>query len=128
VQNLLVQNEMIARRVANNQSAFRDANEDLERRAHQVDPSAPSLPFICECPDPGCTSIAWLSIVEYETVRSHGDWFLVVRGHEVLDVDNQLIARVEKRYDHFSIMEKVGRAGELAEQLDPRARRDSATG
>jgi hypothetical protein len=29
-----------------------------------------AVPFICDCPREGCTKVARLSLVEYETVRS----------------------------------------------------------
>ena len=53
-------------------------------------------------------------------VRSRGDWFFAVPGHEVCVVDGEEIAKIAKRYDAFTLMEKVGYAGEVAKQLDPR--------
>ncbi len=119
-----MQTELTSERVARNQSTFRDANESIEREAEALVPCAEQVPFVCECPDPGCTSIALLSFVDYEIVRSRGDWFLAVLGHEVCVVDDEEVARIAKRYTAFTLMENVGQAGETAKQLDPRA--DSA--
>ena len=115
-----MQVELTAERVAHNQSTFRNTNEELKAAAERLVPEAEKVPFICECPDPICKSVTLLTPAEYETVRSRGDWFLVVPGHEVCVVDGVDVARIERRHDTFSVMEKVGRAGEQAEQLDPR--------
>lgn len=116
-----MQLEQIAERVASNQSRFRQANEQIERTAQELAPSLGLVPFLCECPDPRCTAIARLSLADYETVRSRGNWFLTVPGHETCVVDGAEVARISERYDGYTMMEKVGEAGELAERLDPRA-------
>jgi hypothetical protein len=115
-----VQIDVTAERVARNQSTFRDANEHIEKRAAELLGDSSSIPFICECPEPTCTSIAKLSLVEYEMVRSHGEWFLAIPGHETCLVDGEHVARVERRYANFSLMEKIGRARDAARELDPR--------
>jgi hypothetical protein len=120
-QTICVQTELTTERVARNQSTFRAANEDIERRAEELVPDAEQLPFICECPKPACTSVALLSLVDYEMVRSNGDWFFAVPGHEVCVVNNQEVAKIAKRCKGFTLMEKVGHAGEVARQLDPRS-------
>jgi hypothetical protein len=61
-----------------------------------------------------------LSVVDYEVVRSRGDWFLVVPGHEVCVFEGEQIATVVRRKDAYSLMEKVGLAGDIAVRLDPR--------
>ena len=53
-------------------------------------------------------------------VRSRGDWFFAVLGHEVCVVNDDEVAKIAKRYDTFTLMEKVGHAGEVSKQLDPR--------
>lgn len=112
--------DLTADRVARNQSTFRAANERIERSAEELAPTADRLPFICECPDARCRSVALLSLVDYEMVRSRGDWFLAAPGHEVCVVDGEHIAKIVERREMFSLLEKIGRAGERAEQLDPR--------
>jgi hypothetical protein len=112
--------DVTAERVARNQSTFRDANEQLERNAEQLAPTVDRVPFICECPDVHCRTIALLSLVDYEMVRSRGDWFFTVPGHESCVVDGEVVAKILKRNEAFSVMEKIGPAGERAEQLDPR--------
>ena len=108
-------------RIARNEAAFRGVNEKIERRAQRIAGDLPAVPFICECPRPLCTLIIVLTIADYEEVRSQGTWFLVAPGHETCVVDGEEVARVAKRYEQHWIMEKVGRAGEVAEELDPRS-------
>jgi hypothetical protein len=115
-----MQTELIAERAARNQSTFRGANEKIAERAADLIEDESGVPLICECPDPRCTAITRLSLVDYEAVRSRGDWFLVVPGHETCVIEGEKIATVVRRNETYSLMEKVGVAGEIAEDLDPR--------
>jgi hypothetical protein len=117
---LLMQTETISQRVAQNQHAFREANEQIQRAADGIGLGSEMLPFICECHARDCTRIVRLSRDEYEKVRGHGDTFLVAPGHEVMLVDGVQIAHVGQKYDHFTLMVKVGEAGTVARELDAR--------
>jgi hypothetical protein len=75
------------------------------------------LPFLCECADAGCNQIVHLTADEYEAVRASGRHFLNATGHE----ENGAQTRVVARHERYEVHEKVGRAGELADELDPRA-------
>jgi hypothetical protein len=116
-----VDTELITERVARNQSTFRDANEQLEERAAAIGVNARALPFICDCPDPDCTTVALIAREEYERIRSRGAWFFAVPGHEVCIVDGVDVAKIVERRDAYSLMEKVGEAKAIVEQLDPRS-------
>jgi hypothetical protein len=109
----------IAERAARNQSTFRDANERIRDMADRVE-AEDAAPFICECPRRECTSVTNLRLEEYEMVRERGNRFLVVPGHEITVVDGVEIARVASTHDRFTVMEKVGEAAVVAEQLDTR--------
>jgi hypothetical protein len=65
-----------------------------------------------------------LVLGEYEAVRGHGARFVVVPGHETTHVAGVEIAVVAERHERFSVMEKVGEAGEAARRKDPRGLRD----
>lgn len=117
---LRVNADVTAERVARNQSIFRDANEQLERNAEELAATAGLVPFICECPDADCRTVALVSLVDYEVIRSRGEWFLAAPGHEICVVDGEEIATVVKRDEMFTLMEKIGRAGERAAQQDSR--------
>jgi hypothetical protein len=117
-----MQTDVTAERVAKNQSTFRDANEEIEAAAMGIAGSElPAVPFICECPDPRCTAIARLPFAAYEIVRGQGDWFFAVPGHEVCVADGVQVAKIVERHDTHTVMEKIGTAGEIARQLDPRS-------
>ena len=111
---------LTADRVAQNQSVFREANEGIEKSAEEIGIATCTIPFICECPNRHCTSLTRLSHLEYERVRSRGRWFLVIPGHETCVVNGEALAEIYERNTDFSIMEKIGRAGEVADDLNPR--------
>ena len=118
---VVVETETIAERVAENQDAFRQANERIETAADEIARDIEFLPFICECPDRRCVETTKLDRHEYESVRAKGNRFFVVPGHEVLTVDGVPTARVAQRLERFTIVEKIGEAGEQAKELDPRS-------
>jgi hypothetical protein len=105
----------MAERVAKNDAAFRQANERIQRAARDF--GIEHVPFICECADPSCTEVVRLSLDEYERVRADSRLFLNAVGHEA---SAHGYARVVSGDDRYVVVEKVGEAGEIAEQLDPR--------
>jgi hypothetical protein len=112
-------------RVGKNEAAFREANERIEAAADGMTHLA-QIPFICECPIQSCTEIVRMTREEYEHVRSRGTTFWVTLGHEVESVDGVVVARLCEQHDRFTIMEKVGDAGAVAQALDPRGVRSNA--
>ena len=107
-----------AERVARNDAVFRAANERIERAAEK-NAVLQGIPFICECADRSCTAILTLSHGEYEEVRSNARWFLNAPGHDA--AGGEWVQVVEER-DGWVLVEKLGRAGEIVEQLDSRDR------
>jgi hypothetical protein len=109
------------RKIALNQSTFRDANERIERAAqsHRFEESQ-RVPFLCECADPGCTESVMLTLADYEAVRAHADRFFLIAGHEAAGETRE---RILEAADGYSVVEKIGIAGAESERLDPRAQR-----
>jgi hypothetical protein len=107
-----------ALKLAMNQSAFRRSNEQLRRAAdaHRFG-WADHVPFVCECADENCREVVMLTIEEYEHVRAHPTWFLLVAGHEDEDATQERIVDAEQGY---AVVEKVGAAGTEAARLHPR--------
>jgi hypothetical protein len=101
-----------------NQSRFRTLNDRLSRAAdsHHFEAGV-RVPFTCECPDPGCREVVMLRLDEYERVRTHPTWFLLVVGHEDDESPHERVIEAESGY---AIVEKVGAAGVEAARLDPR--------
>ena len=110
--------ELTADRVARNDDAFRKANEGISNVAADQGVDG-LLPFICECADPRCTEIVRLTLAEYEHVRGRPTWFLNAHGHHVTGGPH---VEVVEEHERYIVAEKVGRAAEVAEELDPRER------
>ena|SRR5690348_5280537 len=106
-----------ARKLAMNHSAFRSANERLRRSAqsHHFEIHQ-RVPFICECDDQGCSETVMLSLEDYEHVRAHPTWFLLVAGHEDENAAQERIVDAEQGY---AVVEKIGAAGGEAARLHP---------
>ena len=115
---------LMEERIAKNDAAFRDANERISAAADEHGVDAMRIPFICECADPTCKEIVRLWPEEYREVRSDPRWFLNAPGHHVAAMGAGTV--VDER-DGWVIVEKQGRAGEVAEALaDDAAAGDAA--
>jgi hypothetical protein len=103
-------------RIARNDSTFREANEKIAASASEhrfVD----GVPFICECATESCLTVVKLSLAEYEEVRSAPTRFFVAPGHQGSE---GAVSMLEDR-ERYLLVEKGGRAGEVATELDPRS-------
>ena len=111
-----------AERVARNDAIFREANEQIRESADVL--GVEFLPTVCECAEPSCRTLIRMTREEYEHVRARGERFVNAPGHQVA---GQGWAQVVERHERYFVVEKIGRAGEIAKQLDPRAsgRRDA---
>ena len=58
-----------------------------------------------------------MTLDEYEHVRTNPRWFFNAPGHEA---SARGAAAVVERHDSYVIVEKLARAGEVAEELDSR--------
>jgi hypothetical protein len=108
--------ETIAERVALNDATFREANEHIRQKTKDWDMQGP-LPAICECADTSCTEILRLTPRQYEEVRANSRWFINAPDHHVT---SHGWGRVVARHDGYEVVEKIGEAGNIVEQLDPR--------
>ena len=105
--------ELRQERAARNQAFFREVNERIE----ELSRPAYSRAFICECCNETCHETLSIAIDEYEQMRSDGNRFAVLPGHEVPEVEEIIDAN-----DRYLIVAKLGTGGRVAEQLDPRQR------
>jgi|SRR5579884_3150278 len=102
-------------RAARNEALFREVNEQVDSLSERQGSGAEEeLLFICECSDDRCTERVAVPRAVYEEVRANARRFLVVPGHD------QHFEDVVERTERYAIVEKEGRAGEVAEQTDPR--------
>jgi len=102
-----------AERRALNENVFREMNERLERLGEEF--GEDSVEFLCECADPSCSAALLIPVAVYEAVRDRRRRFLVVPGHECQDIE-----RVVEQHADYLVIEKLGEAGEVAEDTDPR--------
>ena len=106
---------MRERRVAENEGVFRSINERIEELAERVDDEAAVAEFVCECAAVDCTDRFVVPLADYERVRAHPRRFLVLANHEQPEVE-----RVIDEGQGWVVVEKVGAAGEQADEDDPR--------
>ena len=104
----------VQERLGANEAVFREINEGIERGQWPGEEDAP-VSFRCECARLGCNELIELSVRSYERVRSNPRRFIVLPGHERLDVEI-----VVERNHGYLIVEKVDQAGQLARETDPR--------
>ena len=107
-----------AENIARNDSAFREANEQIRAKGEEHTTRADQLvPFLCECADTSCTTLLQLTLPEYEGVRADPRQFLNAIGHDRVE---GLVEVIFTNHTYL-IVRKGGRAGEVAEELDPRS-------
>jgi hypothetical protein len=92
-----------AERVAANEAIFRRANERLRETYRAFGADDGLVPFICECANERCTRVVMLALDEYDGVRTRRGRFLVLPGHELLEVE-----RLVAEHERFQVVEKLG--------------------
>src|SRR4051812_28071196 len=107
------------RHAAKNQSLFREVNERVRDMNSKTDLLLELSDWVCECADETCMARIQLTPREYEHIREYPTHFAVAPGHVVPDVET-----VVDRQAGFWIVEKIGEAADVAEELDPRSRTD----
>jgi hypothetical protein len=101
--------------VGANEAVFREINEGIERGQWPGEEDAP-VSFRCECARLGCNELIELTVNEYESVRTNPRRFIVVPGHEQLEVETVVESR-----PGYLVIEKKAQAGTAAEETDPRS-------
>jgi hypothetical protein len=110
--------DVVQERAAKNQSRFREVNERMEasNAAHRwFDPPFPD--WVCECAQMECAVPVRLTVAEYEKVRSDPAHFLVAPGEEHIVTE---VERLVARNERYWVVEKLGHAADVSEELDPR--------
>ncbi|HUY72273.1 MAG TPA: hypothetical protein VMV08_08515 [Gaiellaceae bacterium] len=60
---------------------MRSANVNLRRLSEELGHSEPTA-FFCECRNPVCFSIVWMSVTDFDTMVENQAGWLLVEGHE----------------------------------------------
>ncbi len=105
----------LQRRIARNESIFRDVNEAIESGHWPGEEDSP-VAFRCECGRLGCSRLVEIKVGAYERVRAHARRFLVVAGHDISDAET-----IVETHDGYVVVEKRDEAGRLAAATDPRS-------
>lgn len=102
--------------LAENEVRFRALNERLREGSGTWEPGEGQLELVCECGNEDCTLAIRLSAHEYEVVRSDEAQFVLVPGHERLEVEDVVDER-----EAWIVVRKRGEAAAIAAETDPRA-------
>ena len=105
-------------RAAKNEATFRDVNDRILEAAETFE--ADGLLALCECSDAGCTETFPITMTEYGLLRSRGNRFALIPGHE-----DPALERVVEHNERFLVVEKTGEAGEVAHDLDSAAEEEA---
>jgi hypothetical protein len=105
-------------RVGKNEALFREVNERIRSVSEDwaKGDRTSRIEFVCECSRESCFETVALTVAEYEEVRSDSRRFLIVAGH----VWSPEVEREVYRNGGYSIVEKLGEAGEIADDEDDR--------
>lgn len=105
-----------ADRAAQNEAVFRRVNERLEEVNEGFQLVSDNAEFVCECASIACSERVEMALSTYEAVRRFPTHFIVKPDHVLPEEE-----RVVERHAQYVVVEKFGRAGERARQLDPRS-------
>jgi hypothetical protein len=103
------------RRIAVNESRFREINDRLARDLQTLRHQPECLEFVCECARLDCRQKVELTAAEYEQVRADPMLFAVADGHEVPDAED-----VVARTDRFLTVRKHRDVERIVKATDPR--------
>ena len=97
---------------ARNQSMFRHVNERIKDLNRSLASVSDVYEVACECADTSCVDTIAITPPEYAAIRENPRHFAVLPGHVYPDVE-----RVVREADAYVVVEKLGAAGALAEEL-----------
>jgi len=89
-------------RIEENEKLFREVNERVAQMQASFQ-SGPDPEWVCECGDETCFDKVAIPLTEYRDIREHDNWFFIVPGHEIPDVE-----RVVAERGSYDIVEKGG--------------------
>ena len=98
-------------RAAQNQMMFRSVNDRIMEAGEKVGDSTEGLDFSCECADDMCVEKIRLSPHQFLGIESEVNRFIVLRGHELPEVEDVIAER-----DGFLIVSKRGAGAEFVQE------------
>ena len=105
------------RRLGLNEALFRDVNEKLRAVNEAFAPITDTFDIICECGNSKCDERLSIPPAAYEGVRADPLLFVIVRGHEIPDVED-----VVRETETYAVVRKhPGDPALVATTTDPRS-------
>ena len=104
------------RRIAENESRFREINERLEADLKRIPDDGADANFICECGRADCTEIVPMTLDEYEHVRQDPLLFSLVPGHQFDEAEDVVTTTAA-----YVIVRKKPETAPIVEASDPRS-------
>ena len=103
-------------RIARNESAFRDLNEDIEASVHRGRAEADLAGFVCECGNADCDQTVRMTLADFERVRADSQLFFVVPGHQIAAAES-----VVEKSDGYFVVRKSDDVADIVEDADRRS-------
>jgi hypothetical protein len=109
-------------RFVRNQILFREVNERIRET---IGSAGTTAEFLCECSNEDCIESLVLDLSEYERIRSDANLFVIVPGHERLEVD-----RVIDQGRGYVLVEKTAEVQKViaTDPRSPEGRSDGPSG
>ena len=101
-------------RAARNEALFREVNENIAQLEEGFGDTVTEPAFLCECAQNGCTEQLGVDLENYQRVREEPTRFFVIPGHQRPELE-----RVVETHRDYLVVEKIGEAGEVAEETQP---------
>ena len=99
------------RRIAENESRFREINDRLESDARSLLGDGETIEFVCECGRADCALTVPLTLPEYRDVRVDDRLFAILPGHEIPDTED-----VVDRNERFLVVRKHAESAPIVER------------
>lgn len=104
------------RRVGENEALYRLVNERIQALSPGGAATSGEFGVICECAALACKTQIMIRPTVYEQVRANSDHFIVLRGHQIDEIET-----VVEDHGSFIVIEKTPQeAKQIAEEMDPR--------
>jgi recombinational DNA repair protein RecR len=104
-------------RVGQNEAIFRNVNEQIEGINKALSELTQTMDVVCECGNITCMERIMVTVPAYERVRAESTLFIVLPGHEMLDIEE-----VVGDHDSYRVVRKDDPAArEVVEETDPRS-------
>jgi hypothetical protein len=103
-------------RLGQNEAIFRNVNEQIEGISRALSDLTQTMDIVCECADITCAERVLVTVPAYERVRAEATHFIVLPGHEMLDIETV----VDDHGSYRVVQKEDADAREVVEDTDPR--------